>query len=228
MKQYQVRVSREEALRYLGYHGTAADPVVTGQLEEAIALLERIAVPACTHTICELVRESAETFRLKGTSVLLRGETARSFLEECHSCVMMAVTIGRGVDAELRRRQITDMAGAVILDSCASSAVESVCEQLQADLEKNYQTQGMYLTDRFSPGYGDLPLSLQPEICRALSAEKRIGLSLTGGMLMMPTKSVTALIGIANRPQPKKLSGCSRCQMKESCNYRKAGATCAE
>lgn len=237
MKQYQVKVNRDEALRYLGYGKSPPDEAVSGQIEESVSTLERICSPAYIYRICELVREIPEnpedlsengTIRLDGTSLVLSGDTAGSLLAECRSCVMMAVTIGRGVDAELHRRQITDMAGAVILDSCASSAVESICEQLEADLEQLFRGRGLYLTDRFSPGYGDLPLALQPEICRALSAEKRIGLSITSGMLLMPAKSVTAFIGISDRPQPKKLTGCSRCSLRESCNYRKAGTTCAD
>lgn len=284
MKHYSVKINKNEALRFLGYHGNKADALVARQLNDAAALLEKIALPAYTYKVFKLNRvppdpsskfsidssvpapqdfrvlpgrnetkkskctsssttvssaenptfsKAAETLPsdselyLKGTSIRLPGIDALSFLEGCHSCILMAVTIGRRVDEELRRRQITDMSGAVILDSCASSAVESICNQLEADLEVEFEGRGLFLTDRFSPGYGDLPLDLQPAICRTLSTEKNIGLSITGGMLMMPTKSVTAFIGIADRPQPKKLTGCAHCRMNKTCNYRKAGVTCA-
>lgn len=238
MKNYPVKVNQQEALRYLGFQGHPADETVAGQLRDAIALLKKTAAPSYTYKVCELIRnvplheaESGQAVTgtgLKGTSVVLSGSSADSFLENCHSCIMMAVTIGRRVDTEIHRRQITDMAGAVILDSCASSAIESVCEQLTRDLENEYKQRGLYLTDRFSPGYGDLPLALQPEICRALSAEKSIGLSITGGMLLMPTKSVTAFIGISDQPRPKKLTGCQNCLLNATCNFRKAGTTCAD
>ena len=228
MKHYAVKINREEALRYLGYGGQQPDAMVSKQLDEMTELLENISAPAYTYKICGLKRETPDTFRLQGTSITLTGTTASSFLTGCRSCIMMAVTIGSRIDGELRRRQIMDMAGAVILDSCASSAVESICEQLEEDLEKTFNRKHAFLTDRFSPGYGDLPLSLQPEICRALSAEKRIGLSVSGGMLLMPSKSVTAFIGISDRPQPKQIRGCGSCSMNQSCEYRKAGITCAE
>lgn len=260
MKQYKIQINRDEALRYLGYHGKKVDTIVSGQLDDAISLLEQVAKPAYIYKVFKLDRiqnnmegtssdKIEPNYRnstsdapalstrklfppsgigLEGTSILLTGRDAASFLEDCDSCIMIAVTIGHRVDEELRRLQITDMSGAVILDSCASSAVESICSQFEADLEAEYESRGFFLTDRFSPGYGDLPIHLQPAICRALSTEKTIGLSTTSGMLMTPTKSVTAFIGIANRPQPKKLSGCARCRMNETCNFRKAGITCAQ
>lgn len=258
MKKYSIHVNKSEALRYLGCHGVSADKKVARQLDDAVALLTRVAEPAYTYKIFELDRRSGidpirigrvnptdpagagkaaehntaagsteSSIALKGTSIILTGNSAQDFLDGCQSCIMMAVTIGRTVDAAIHRNQVSDMAEAVIIDSCASSAVEDICNQLGDDLEKEFLKRGLYLTDRFSPGYGDLPMELQPQICRALSAEKRIGLSVTGGTLMMPTKSVTAFIGISDRPQPKKLTGCANCAMNKSCNYRKAGVTCA-
>ena len=51
-------------------------------------------------------------------------------------------------------------------------------------------------TWRFSPGYGDLPLSLQEELLSAVEAGKRIGLATTAGYMLTPMKSVTAIIGL--------------------------------
>ena len=227
MKQYNVKIDLDEALYYLGYHGEQADEIVEGQLRKSAELLERISAPSYTYRIFDM-EKTFQGIELKGSSLILTGESAFSWLRDCRSVIVMAATIGREVDTFIHRCQITDMAEALILDSCASSDVESICDQLEKDLEKEYRKRGLFLTKRFSPGYGDLPLSLQPEICRALSLEKTIGLSITSGMLMMPTKSVTAFIGISDCPQPEKRSGCEDCLMNRSCNYRKAGTACAE
>ncbi|MDD7409539.1 MAG: hypothetical protein SOV71_05100 [Anaerovoracaceae bacterium] len=251
MKHYNIKVNRQEALRYLGYRGSKVDGVVGKQLDRAVSTLEKVSVPSYIYRTADIeIIPAAEAelengstafpenptstgktedkaIRLKGTSVVLTGNSAVNMLSECSQCIMLAATIGRQVDQAIHRSQVTDMSGAVILDSCASSAVESICDQLQADIEADYMSKGLYLTDRFSPGYGDLPIDLQPVICRALSAEKTIGLTITSGMLMMPTKSVTAFIGISDRPQPKRLTGCANCSMKKYCKYRKAGVTCA-
>ena len=77
--------------------------------------------------------------------------------------------------------------------SAASCAVESYADDICDDLEKSCAHR---LTSRFSCGYGDLPLALQREIFPALQVTKHIGVTLTEGDLMMPTKSVTAIVGI--------------------------------
>ena len=85
---------------------------------------------------------------------------------------------------------------------------------------------GLYLTDRFSPGYGDLPLSLQPGICAVLDAERRVGIHVTPSFLMNPSKSVTAVIGLSDKPQMARIRGCAWCAMRETCTLRKGGKTC--
>ena len=168
-----------------------------------------------------------ESVGLAGTSLILTGRTAELMLRDCSRCVLLAATVGSRVDGEIRRRQIRDMTGALIVDSAAGCAVENICEQFTEDLEQHCGAKGLYITDRFSPGYGDLPLSLQPDILRTLSAEKTIGLTVSSGLLMIPAKSVTALIGIADTPQPRRITGCAHCTMNTTCKYRKAGSTCA-
>ena len=79
---------------------------------------------------------------------------------------------------------------------------------------------------RFSPGYGDLPLTLQPEICAALDVQRRLGIHVTESLLMIPSKSVTAVIGLSDRPQMARIRGCAYCAMKETCMLRKGGKRC--
>jgi hypothetical protein len=87
---------------------------------------------------------------------------------------------------------------------------------------------GLYFTDRFSPGYGDLPLSLQPALTSLLDTSRQIGLTLTDSLILLPRKSVTAVLGLAHKPQTKRFRGCAYCSMFASCAYRKAGKTCGK
>jgi hypothetical protein len=75
------------------------------------------------------------------------------------------------------------MADAVILDCCGSSAIENVCDNLCDDLQ---QAVDGFLTDRFSPGYGDFPFAQQPDFCRTLDISRRIGVNLSPSGLMIP------------------------------------------
>ena len=101
-----------------------------------------------------------------------------------------------------------------------------MCEQLQREAARRLPA--LYQTDRFSPGYGDLPLTLQPGILAALDAGRRAGITLLPSLLMNPSKSVTAIFGLSQRPQPARVRGCAYCRMQATCTLRKGGNTCAE
>ena len=128
----------------------------------------------------------------------------------------------RSVLKEMKQLQVQDMMKAVLFDSCASAAIEAVCDNLQKELQKSYP----YLTDRYSCGYGDLPITLQASFLQALDAQRRIGLHVNESSLLVPMKSVTAIIGIADRIQPAVLRGCGHCQLVKQCAYRKRGKFC--
>ncbi len=71
---------------------------------------------------------------------------------------------------------------------------------------------------RFSPGYGDLTLLAQKDIFAVLDCGKRIGLTLNDSLLMSPSKSVTAFVGIGGN-QKQTQEKCSACQMA-NCTFR--------
>ena len=113
------------------------------------------------------------------------------------------------------------MAKAVVMQAAAAAMVEAYCNELNAGWKKEYLEKDLYLRPRFSPGYGDFPLSAQKEILDGLEAGKRIGITLTEGGLMMPSKSVTAVIGISPVKGFCRTEGCEACEKKD-CPYRRS------
>lgn len=93
------------------------------------------------------------------------------------------------------------MTRSLAMDALASAGIEQVCNRAEECFRE--QLPDTYFTWRFSPGYGDLPLSLQPEILRLLDLEKRLGLTVTAEHILIPRKSVTAIVGLADRPLKK-------------------------
>lgn len=85
---------------------------------------------------------------------------------------------------------------------------------------------GLFPNARYSPGYGDWGLDAQPQMLAAVDAQRRLGLTLTPTLLLVPTKSVTAVIGLFDEPQPTHLRLCSKCHCREFCEIRKTGRTC--
>ena len=109
------------------------------------------------------------------------------------------------------------MARYVVMDAAASALVEETCDHLQESLPFSH------LTFRFSPGYGDVPLSLQKQLLKVLDAGKRIGLTLTPSMLMVPQKSISGIVGIGKEAIKRT---CSGCQMMDHCEYRSNQTVC--
>ena len=114
----------------------------------------------------------------------------------------------------------------LVLESCATAAIEEVCDRGEAIIRQRYP--GRALTSRYSPGYGDLPVTVQGAFLDLLDAPRRLGLCATGSSILTPRKSVTAVIGLSERPQPARVRGCAYCQMREHCPYRKGGTHCGE
>lgn len=230
-KTYSVKIDRKEAMRYLGFGPntelSAHDPVLN-KIEAVAAVVENASKPAYIYRVFDITYTDDCAVHLKDTDFTLTGRDISGILSGCGRCILLAATVGIGLDMLIRRAQVSSMAEAVIFDSCASCAVENLCGQLCEDIEKELESKNLFLTDRFSPGYGDLPLSLQPKLCSLLDTEKRIGLSAAAGDLMVPTKSITAVMGISDVPQKKIITGCSACRLSDVCSIRKAGNKCGQ
>ena len=116
---------------------------------------------------------------------------AHKALEGCTKVIVFAATIGLAPDRLIRRYSLSSPARALLLQAIGSERVESLCDVFCKEIEQS----GCVVRPRFSVGYGDLPLSLQQDIFKILECNK-IGISLGESLLMTPSKSVTALIGI--------------------------------
>lgn len=213
------KLNENEILLYLGYRGQE----ISAQLEEQIRHCEKEVVEAAWP---RLIWRRIPTDSAVFSALALEGEDIRELLSGCREAVLMAVTLGQGIDRLLVRSSVSDMADAVIMDACASTAIENVADHFEQDLRREVEAEGLYLTDRFSPGYGDLPLSAQRQLCAVLDTERKIGLSLSASMLMIPGKSVSAVLGISDKPKALRKRGCENCRLFRSCMYRKEGRNC--
>lgn len=125
---------------------------------------------------------------LKVSSKNLRGA-----LGDSKEAFVFAVTLGMGVERMLTRLSKTSVSAHFIADALSSVYAEALADRAQEILDSHAKTK-----KRFSPGYGDLPLEIQPKIIEMLQAEKLLGITLTDTLLMKPQKSITAIVGIEN------------------------------
>lgn len=168
--------------------------------------------------------EHGESVSVSGTTLVLEGESIRGHLEGCGKCVLMAVTLGAGVDSVIREFESAALEKAFAADALASAAVEQVCDMAETEIRERLTD--FNLTWRFSPGYGDLPLGIQRKFLDILNAPKRIGLTVTDSLILIPRKSVTAIIGVSKRELDRKRQGCAACNLRDTCALRKRGEHC--
>ena len=216
-----MRPDVSEALRYLGI------PHPTGELRrEAERMADELsdAIQPRYFYRVESVEHLPDRVRLQRTGLELAGSTALGMLAGCDRTVLLACTLGARFDAKLLAIQARDMAKAVIYDALGSAFVEAGCDQAERDIAARFSD--LFLTDRFSPGYGDLPLDIQPALCAALDTGRRLGVTVTPSLLMNPVKSVTAVIGLSCTPQPARIRGCRFCILQDTCLFRKEGTHC--
>ena len=124
-------------------------------------------------------------------------QNLRKHLEGCTEIVLFACTAGGEMDRRINREKVISPVRGLLMSAIGSQQVEGACDRLCEMLAKEYPDR--QLVSRYSPGYGDLPLELQREIIRALDCGRTIGVTLTESLLMQPSKSVTAVIGMKER-----------------------------
>ncbi len=245
-----------EILMYLGHRGQDVTPEIEEQICRCMAEVKRCAVPRLVYKRLPVINRrevsGGNDDIAVGSEKRLRklaagqenvcptmagkeiqglptdGKDIQELLKPCREAVLLAVTLGSQIEHLLMRREVTDMAEAVILDSCASVAVENVCDCFEEDMRCQAEQEGLFLSSRFSPGYGDFPLDTQKRLCEVLNASRRIGLTVTENFLMVPRKSVTAIMGISSEPFALRGRGCEACNMFLTCSFRKRGTVCHE
>ena len=181
-------VRREEILRYAGVRGTLSE--IEPLLEECLLEAEKV----LSYSVCYaefVLREMEDGLDLG--FLVTESRDLRKNLDGCSAGIVFAATVGLGLDRLITRASATSPTKALLFQAIGAERIESLCDRFCRDLAEE---QGEYRNHpRFSPGYGDLPLSVQTNIFALLDCPKRIGLSLNQSLLLSPSKSVTAIVG---------------------------------
>ena len=81
------------------------------------------------------------------------------------------------------------------IQAVAAAMIEDWMDAIEDDIRRELAP-GEELVARYSPGYGDFPLAAQSALVALLDAPRKAGVSLTSSLLLVPSKSVTAVIGV--------------------------------
>ena len=218
------RVDEAEALRYMGRIDQKVDASLESRIRTMIGRCEQVSHPGWVYRVYPVL-EDEDGLRLQGTTLVLRGADIRAHLAGARECAVLAVTLGLANERELRRVSLLNGLDGMIFDAASSALVETVADAGNAAIVAEARERGLYAKWRFSPGYGDLPLDLQADIVRVLAADKRLGITVTDACMLIPTKSVTAFVGLFDTPQDTQRT-CANCNFAPYCHLKEKGTPC--
>ena len=184
-------IDKREILRYMGCREST--PQIDELIERSLAL--------CADKLSYKVCFAEYDIRIDGTRCDLGFASTDSAdlskcLKNCDKILLFAATVSLELDRLILRYGKSEPSVSVCLQAIGAERIEALCDAFCKEMKAEYAKLEKSLRPRFSAGYGDLPLELQRDIVKALGCDKRIGLTLNDSMIMSPTKSVTAIIGI--------------------------------
>lgn len=231
-KEIGKNINKYEIYRYLGYKSEMPDEQILKISEEVLGEIMIASEPKSVYKIFDCKIENDNVFLFECGSynddfnkdkevpqLCIKSKNLADNLKQCSKAVLFAATIGIGADKLLNKYELMNMTKASVTQACAAAYIETFCNVLQDEIRQQALAEGLYLRPRFSPGYGDLELEAQKHIFAVLECTKRIGLTLTQSLLMYPTKSVTAIIGLTPNKQSCHIDKCKQCN-NIGCEFR--------
>ncbi len=213
-------VDRQEIYRYLGYGKSMPDPEVRQAVEDCLAFLVPEVETRQVHRAFPVHTAGENVLEIEGMRIHSRALAKN--LAGCSAVCMMAATIGFAPDRHAARAAAAGKVSRSLIFLAAGTAlIENWCDEVTEMIRAEFSQKGLYPRPRFSPGYGDFALDHQREIMQILRVQKTIGVTLTESLLMMPSKSVTALIGLSDQDDECAVSGCESCGKAETCRFRR-------
>ncbi len=180
-------ISVSEVLRYAG--DKSQDDAVLSLLRECIKESEGIFSNKVAYRIFPIQRKE-EKLLIGSMEISSKGLSKN--LEHCDEVILLCACAGLDIDRLIGKYSKLAPAKALLFHSIGTERVEALCDTFCREIEEK----GFKLGARFSPGYGDLPLAFQKDILTLLNAGNTVGVYLNESLLLSPSKSVTAFVGI--------------------------------
>lgn len=212
-----MNINQHEIFRYLGYGKNTPTEEVLNVIRECEKEVEKIA--ECRYRIVRLPL-FMNGVHIKIGSLEFDSENLSRNLKDCHEVLLFAATLGIEIDRKLSLYSRINVSKAAIFQATAAAAIEAFCNETQKAIESKMAEEGLFVRPRFSPGYGDVPLSIQKAFLSEINAVKTVGIALTDGNLMVPEKSVSAFMGLSKTNTRCHIEGCESCGKKD-CLYKR-------
>ena len=180
----------KDALRYLG---------AKTEEESAIALLRKVLDdyrPLLTPRMVTAVfhiKELSPAVAFSDCEARFEGESIVRHFKGATQAIFSAFTLGAPLDKKIKELSLSRPTESVALNAVASAYAERKADELLKEVRLKKEKEGFTTNFRFCPGYGDLSLSANAEIAAALSANKKIGLTVLDSGLLLPSKSIVGV-----------------------------------
>jgi len=223
MTDFPIEINPEEVLRYLGRgpgRRASAEPV-REMVEREITGARRLISPRAVYATLEVGTVTVAAVTLPSAGLVLNGKAIAGHLRRAVQVTLFAATVGSALETEVQALFAAgEYSRAVILDAVGSEAAEGAAAAVNRVINAAAGAAGFATVTRFSPGYGDWDIQVQSELLAAVEAE-RIGVTVNPAAMLLPRKTVTAVIGWVRAGEGcEDGRGCQACDMRE-CSYRK-------
>ena len=135
MDAFELDINKEEVLRYLGYKGQDIDENMTNTIEECRAEIKKVIMPRVVYSY-KNIKSNDDGVEVITTNLILTGKDIKEHLKNSTECVLMAVTLGNEVEKRTRLYEKINLTKALILDACATTAVEEVCDIVENSVKE--------------------------------------------------------------------------------------------
>lgn len=209
----------------LGYKNDA-EPEISSAISSIAEEMENEIEGKWTYKSFKIGEILSDCMTLEQSEIVLSGKSIQRHLKSCEEIIIMACTLGQTADRLIQLKTYISPLQGLISDTIASELIEKYCDLCELEIEKKLD-KSLNMIMRFSPGYGDLPLDCHPQIIKELNAYKSIGLSSNESHLLIPLKSVIAIVGITHSTEEidhihrcGHLS-CEHCEKQSNCSFKK-------
>lgn len=206
-----IKIDKNEVLRYLEYNGQYIDEKLDYIIDECIKITKEKINPRYTLGVYSILKykiDDSYKIKFKDSNISIKSKDLYKLLDGCNQCIVLSTTLGIDIEKQIKINSYSNLTKSIIIDACATTAIEEFCDILQSNIEDKLRKEGKYITNRYSSGYGDLSIHVNEDIINLLNTSNKIGLTITKDKIMIPRKSVIAIIGILENKRIYKEKSC--------------------
>ena len=220
-----IAINKDEVFRYLGYKGQKPTADIQEKIEKCILDAVNASELRSVYQRFPLRFSDEEGLLFIGeeSEISVLSINLAKNLRDCSEVFIFGATIGVGIDRLIARASISNMLQAAIYQAVGAAYIEAYCDKINEEINEIARLENKVTRPRYSPGYGDFGIENQSLLFSLLDLTKHTGITLTEGLLMMPSKSVTALIGVKSQTadcEKDSFHDCAACNLKD-CQFRK-------